>query len=65
MPAEAGIQGLNGIARSTRDLKNQIAVPAPRAGFFSLLVQRKETKRKHAPERAIPSLRSSPERALA
>ena len=33
--------------------QNLIAAPAPRAGFFFLLVQRKETKRKHAPDGAL------------
>jgi len=65
MPAEAGIQVLNGIARIMRDLKNLIAVPAPQAGFFSLFVQRKETKRKHAPDGANTPLRFSPVSALA
>jgi len=34
-------------------IEKLMAVPAPRAGFFSLLVQRKETKRKHAPDGAL------------
>jgi len=30
--------------------ENLIAASAPQAGYFSLLVQRKVTKRKHTPE---------------
>ena len=48
-----------------------LAVPEPRSGFFSLLVQRKEPKRKHAPNGAngfcAPLLQSehrSPPRGL-
>jgi hypothetical protein len=45
---------LNGIARFARDIQNLIAVSAPRAGNFSLLVQREVTKRKHARMARIP-----------
>jgi hypothetical protein len=34
--------------------ENLIAASAPRAGYFSLLVQRKVTKRKHTPEPPKP-----------
>jgi hypothetical protein len=47
IPAQAGIQFING-SRASRATQKLIAVSAPRAGDFSLLVQREVTKRKHA-----------------
>jgi len=45
-------------------LKSVIAVSAPRAGNFSLLVQREVTKRKHARRRRnLPALLADPRRA--
>ena len=52
IPANAGIQGLHGIACG--DAGKLIAASAPQAGYFSLLVQRKVTKRKHTPEPPTP-----------
>ena len=49
---------------ATPMLENLRAASAPRAGYFSLLVQRKVTKRKHAPEPPVPCA-SRPGRPLA
>ena len=50
---QAGIQGLNGIACG--DAVNDFdAAGRAAAGYFSLLVQRKVTKRKHTPEPPKP-----------
>jgi len=64
IPAKAGIQVLNGIARTARDSKKLIAVPRTAGGVLSLLVQRKKPK-KARPGWRDGSPRFSPESALA
>jgi hypothetical protein len=53
IPAKAGIQGLNGIACGD-GFNGFDAAGRAAAGFLSLLVQRKVTQRKHAPEPPKP-----------
>jgi hypothetical protein len=64
IPAKAGIQVLNGIARTARDSEQLIAVPRTAGGFLSLLVQRKKPK-KARPGAADFLLRFSGKSALA
>jgi hypothetical protein len=66
IPAKAGIQALNGIARFARDSQKLFAggsAPAPWVTFFARA--KKVTKESTPPDGATPSLRFSPESALA
>jgi hypothetical protein len=66
IPAKAGIQALNGIARLARDSQKLCAggsAPAPWVTFFARA--KKVTKESTPPDGAIPSLRFSPESARA
>ncbi len=66
IPAKAGIQALNGIARLARDSQKLLAggsAPAPWVTFFARA--KKVTKESTPPDGATPSLRFSPESALA
>ncbi len=54
IPAKAGIQALNGIARTVRDLNGYLWVADPRQVTFSCLSKRKSPKRRTPRSRRIP-----------